>query len=71
MTEEQFAKMFEELMEKIDNGPGSHINTLLQIAKQHTAIKKLQEVIVGLDESLGAIRLILKYLMFDLEATRR
>lgn len=71
MTKEQFAKMLEELMEKMENGTGSHTNVLAQIAKQHMAPKELHEVIIELSESMGAIRLILKYLMFDLEATRR
>lgn len=71
MTKEQFAEILEELMEKMENGPGSHTNVLVQIAEQHVAPKKLHEAIIELSESMGAIRLILKYLMFDLEATRR
>lgn len=58
-------------MGKIEDDPGSHVDALMQIADRHTASKELREVIAELNESVGAIRLIIKYLIFDLEATRR
>lgn len=71
MNEEQFTQMLEEIMGKIENCPGSHAEALEKLAKRNEVAKEIQEVIGGLNESLGAIRLIIKYLVFDLEATRR
>lgn len=71
MTKEQFDKLLEEIMEKIEDGPGSHIDMLAQIAKRHTALKELHKTITAFSESIGAMRLTMKYLVFDLEATRR
>lgn len=70
-SDEQFTKLLEELIGKIESGPGSHVDVLAQIAKQHPMIKELSKAIIELNNSLEAIRLILKYLMFDLEATCR
>jgi len=71
MTDEQFAKMMEELMAKIDGGPGSNTEVLAKLAEKHTAIKEFQKAINEINDSLAAVRIVLKYLMFDLEATRR
>jgi len=71
MTEEQFAKLLEELMGKIKDGPGNYGDILTRFAKKHAAFKELQEIIAEINDSMGAFRLILQYLMFDLEATRR
>ena len=58
-------------MEKIEDGPGSHVDVLTQISNRHPASEELREVIAELTESVGAIRLIMKYLIFDLETTSR
>lgn len=71
MTKEQFSKILEELMEKIGDGPGSNIDALSQFSKRHEMAKELKDITCGLNESMGAIRLVLKYLIFDIEATRR
>lgn len=71
MNDEQFIKMLDEIMGKIDNCPGSHAEALKKIAKRHEITKELREVIGGLNESLETIGLMIKYLVFDLEATRR
>lgn len=76
MTNEYFEELLEEIMMKIENGPGSHIEVLTQIAGDHychdkVALKKLNKVIDELNDSMGAVRIIVQYLMFDIEATRR
>ena len=71
MTKEQFAKLLKELMDKVQDGPGNYADVLTQFARKHTALKELQEIVAEINDSMGAFRLILQYLMFDLEATRR
>lgn len=45
---------------------------LVELAKQARAnSKKLEKSIAGLQESLDNIQLVIKYQVFDLEATRR
>lgn len=68
---EAILTLYEELMGKIEDGPGSHVDALTQISNRHPASKELREAIAGLNESVGAIRLVIKYLVFDLEATCR
>lgn len=71
MTEEQFEQVMAQVMAKLDEGPGSHTDVLKQLAERHTAVKELQELVDGMNESLQFVRLVLKYMLFDLEATRR
>ncbi len=71
MTDEQYLKLFEEVISKIDSGPGSYLDMLGKIATKPGASKESIEVFIGLRDSLGSIRLVLKYLNFDLEVTRR
>ncbi len=39
--------------------------------KKHETIKEFHEIFCDIKESLEETRVIVKYLMFDLEATRR
>lgn len=71
MNKEQFAQALDELMGKIEDGPGSHADVLAQIANRRISMKEVQEIVSGINESFATIRLIIKYLVFDLEATRR
>lgn len=71
MDEKQLSRILDEFIGKIEDNPGSHTDVFSQIAKRHVAMKEFKEGLSELNESLGAIRLILKYLVFDLEATRR
>lgn len=71
MNEEKFAQILDEIMSKIEDGPGSHSEAFRKIAERNEALKELQKVASDLEESMGAIRLIIKYLVFDLEVTRR
>ena len=71
MNQKQFETMMAELMAKLDNGSGSHVEVLAKLAQRHAAIKEITEVINSLNESLQMVRIIIKYMAFDLEATRR
>lgn len=71
MSEKQFPDILEELMGKMEGGPDSHIDELSQITKRHAKIKELSRVAAELKETLEAVRVTVKYLIFDLEATRR
>ncbi len=67
MTSQELAEVLDELLEKIND---SHISMLKQI-DQHPELEQFREVIVKLGESLDTLRLTVKYLCFDLEATSR
>lgn len=71
MDEQHFITVLEELMNQIENYPTSHISELSQIAKKNTANNELDAAVNKLKESVDCIRLIIQYLLFDLEATRR
>lgn len=71
MTNEQFGQMFEEIMYGIESGPGCHIDRLSQIADKYNIKEEMMEIVGDFFNSLGSIRLAMKYLMFDIEATNR
>lgn len=71
MNEEQFQTLMAQVMAKLDEGPGSHTEALRQLAQKYTAIKELTPIISSINESLQLVRLAMKYMAFDLEATRR
>jgi len=71
MNEEQFQRLVSEIMGKIDHVPGSNMDLLMRMAKQRGVPEVFRESITSLESSLGTVRLILGYLMLDLEATRR
>lgn len=72
MDEATFQKKLSELVAEIDTLPESERARLRELAaetqQRHEDIKKS---VRGLQESLDFLRLSIKYLMFDLEATRR
>lgn len=70
MTEEQFAILFAELMEKIGDN-GEHMGLARKLARNYPRIEELELLRKGLDDSFGVLQIVMKYLMFDLEATRR
>ena len=71
-SEEKFEKMLDELLDKIENYP----NRLL---KQRVELKKCsvkhpnqtQKTLYSIRESVDNMRICIKYLLFDLDATRR
>jgi len=71
MNQEQFETMMAQVMAKLEEGPGSHLDVLAAMAQRHAAVKELGQVVGDILESLQFVRLVLKYMAFDLEATRR
>ena len=72
MDEKQFQNKLAELMGEISTLPKSERDKLQNLAsttQQRHA--KLRQTVSDLQESLDHLRLSIKYLVFDLEATRR
>ena len=72
MDEQTFQKKLGELVKEIDSLPKEERDRLSNLAEQtkkrHAELKK---TVSSLHESIDFLRLSIKYLMFDLEATRR
>ncbi len=72
MDEETFQNRLAELIAEIDTLPAEERDKLRSMAaetkKRHEEIKK---TVGGLQDAIDALRLSIKYTMFDLEATRR
>ena len=72
MDEKDFQKKLGDLMGEISTLPKAEREKLEKLAEQtkdrHTKLKK---TVGELQESLDYLRLSIKYLVFDLEATRR
>jgi hypothetical protein len=72
MDETMFQKKLQELVTEIETLPEAERERLKQIAaetqKRH---KEIQDNVRSLQDSLDFLRLSIKYLLFDLEATRR
>ena len=72
MDESTFQAKLAELMKEISTLPEAEREKLTSMAKQTQARHaKLRKTVSDLQESLDYLRLSLKYLIFDLEATRR
>jgi len=72
MNEEQFNAKLRELIKEIASLPQDKQDALNRLAgetkQRHKAIK---ESVDNVTKSLSDLRICLKYIMFDLEATRR
>ena len=72
MNEIDFQSKLAELMGEISTLPASERAKLAKIADEtRQRHERLQKTVSGLQESLDYLRLSIKYLVFDLEATRR
>ena len=72
MDEQAFQERFEGLMERISHLPLEHRQPLVEIAQSTQARRdRLRGSVSELQDSLDYLRLSVKYLVFDLEATRR
>jgi hypothetical protein len=68
----QFNHKLAELMDQIDTLPEEHRQRLSELAERtRQRHEKLKSTVEGLQESLDYLRVSVKYLVFDLEATRR
>lgn len=72
MTDDQFQRKLAELIGEIDALPASEQDKLRSLAQEATERRrKLKEAVASLQESIDFLRLSIKYILFDLEATRR
>ncbi len=72
MNEKEFEQKLGELMGQIASLPESERGELSQLAEEtRTRHERMRKTIGELQESLDYLRLSVKYLVFDLEATRR
>jgi len=72
MKEEEFQAKLAELMGEISTLPPAEREKLEQLASEtRQRHERLKATVSGLQESLDYLRLSIKYLVFDLEATRR
>jgi len=72
MDEQAFQIKLAELMSKIKQLPEQERPTLERLAKDAKKRReRIQASVAELQESLDYLRLTIKYLVFDLEATRR
>src|SRR5210317_2176285 len=72
MDESTFHAKLNELMSEISTLPKSERDKLTAMAQEtKDRHAKLQQTVHNLQESLDYLRLSIKYLVFDLEATRR
>jgi len=72
MDEQSFQKKLAELMNEISMLPRSEREKLANLAQQtQDRHQQLRNTVGNLQESLNHLRLSIKYLVFDLEATRR
>lgn len=72
MDEKTFQAKLGELMGEISTLPKAEREKLTAMAQQTQARhQRLKQTVGELQESLDYLRLSIKYLMFDLEATRR
>jgi hypothetical protein len=72
MSEQEFQAKLAELMGEISTLPPAEREKLEQLASEtRQRHERLAATVSGLQESLDYLRLSIKYLVFDLEATRR
>ena len=72
MNEQEFQTKLAELMGEITTLPPTERKKLEQLAEDTRARhERLRQTVSSLQESLDYLRLSIKYLVFDLEATRR
>ena len=72
MTEHEFQSKLAELMGEISTLPAAERQKLQKLADEtRQRHERLRQTVSGLQESLDYLRLSIKYLVFDLEATRR
>ena len=72
MNEDTFQRKLAELIAEIGTLPADERGTLeLLAAETQERHRQLKETVSCLQESIDFVRLSIKYMLFDLEATRR
>jgi len=72
MDETTFQRKLAELVREIDTLPEAEKARLADLAEEtRQRHQKLKQTVSNLQDSIDYLRLSIKYLLFDLEATRR
>ncbi|MEO0630775.1 MAG: transcriptional regulator [Planctomycetota bacterium] len=72
MQQDDFQTQFQKLLEKIEDLPADQRGNLEHLASEtKERHQRMKKTISDLQESLDYLRVSVKYLVFDLEATRR
>lgn len=72
MDEQTFQTKFNELLDRIKDLPGTQRGHFEELAEEtRNRRDRIQNSVSELQDSLDYLRLSVKYLVFDLEATRR
>jgi len=72
MNDQDFQKRLGDLLDQISTLPEGDRDRLSQLASEtKDRHERMQKTVTDLQESLDYLRLSVKYVMFDLEATRR
>ncbi len=72
MGEQEFQQRLSELLGQINTLPETERTQMLQLADEtRSRHERMKKTINDLQDSLDYLRLSVKYLVFDLEATRR
>jgi len=72
MDEAAFQKKLEELVSEIETLPDTERDRLRQLAAETRARHEdIRKSVRSMNESIDFLRLWIKYMLFDLEATRR
>lgn len=72
MNEQEFQSKLGELLAQINGLPESERASIGQLAEEtQSRHDRMKKTIADLQDSLDYLRLSIKYLVFDLEATRR
>jgi len=72
MDENTFQRKLAELVREIDTLPEGEKAKLADLAEEtRQRHAKLKQTVTNLQDSIDYLRLSIKYLLFDLEATRR
>lgn len=72
MDEPTFEKELNALVKELGATPSTQPKKLIELAKEAKGChKELEKSMNGLQESLDYLRVCIKYMMFDVEATRR
>ncbi|MEL7485388.1 MAG: transcriptional regulator [Planctomycetota bacterium] len=72
MQQDDFQAQFQKLLEKIEDLPADQRGNLEHLASEtKERHQRMKKTISDLQESLDYLRVSVKYLVFDLEATRR
>ena len=72
VNEETFQRKLSELIAEIGTLPAGERDKLEMLAEQtRERHRQLKQTVTNLQESIDFVRLSIKYMLFDLEATRR